>query len=452
MKQKTVRSAALVAGIVATGAWATNAPAQTNPNDSLLNKLVDKGILTPKEAQDLRAEASPESKGNSARSMGMPDWVTSLRLYGDFRGRGEDFWADNPAYTTRTRYRYRLRLGTTITLKDDFEIGVRLASADPSSTVGGNPVSANTTLQGGSSRKFVWIEQAYAKWTPIHTADWTASATIGKMDSPFEISNMVIDYDYLPEGAALQAAYKVTDRNMLKVNGGIFALNEINQGAGASHDPYFAGAQALWNAKWTPKIESTLGVSAFTLGSKENLNTQPSLPDINVGNSRDVAGNLLHSYNPIIGSASVTYKLRDFSLFFYPGAIDFPIRVGGEYMENPAAPSANKGWWGGITFGKATKQRTWELNYKYQKLDSDTWYEEIVDDDNGAFYQVAPPGGKAGWAGGTNVKGHVFKAIYALTDSLQLVVTAYHNELIHPNPPGSQSAADHLLVDLLWKF
>ncbi len=375
MKQKTVTSAALVAGIVATGALATNAPAQTNPNDSLLNKLVDKGILTPKEAQELRAEASPESKGNSARSMGMPDWVTSLKLYGDFRGRAEDFWADNPAYTTRTRYRYRLRLGTTITLKDDFEIGVRLSSADPSSTVGGNPVSANTTLQGGSSRKFVWLEQAYAKWTPIHTADWTASATIGKMDSPFEISNMVIDYDYLPEGAALQAAYKVTDRNTLKVNGGIFALGELNQGAGASHDPYFAGAQALWNAKWTPKIESTLGVSAFTLESKENLNNGAALPNINVGNTRDPAGNLVHSYNPVIGSASVTYKLRDFSLLFYPGAIDFPIRVGGEYMENPAAPSRNKGWWGGVTFGKATKQRTWELNYKYQKLDSDAWYE-----------------------------------------------------------------------------
>jgi len=452
MKRKTVRSAALVAGIVATGALAANAPAQTNPNDSLLNKLVDKGILTPKEAQELRAEASPESKGNSARSMGMPDWVTSLKLYGDFRGRVEDFWADNPAYTTRTRYRYRLRLGTTITLKDDFEVGVRLSSGDPSSTVGGNPVSANTTLQGGSSRKFVWLEQAYAKWTPIHTADWTASATIGKMDSPFEISNMVIDYDYQPEGAALQAAYKVTDRNTLKVNGGIFALNELNQGADASHDPYFAGAQALWNAKWTPKIESTLGVSAFTLGSKENLNTGAALPNVNVGNTRDGLGNLLSSYNPIIGSASVTYKLRDFSLFFYPGAIDFPIRVGGEYMENPAARSANKGFWAGVTFGKATKQRTWELNYKYQKLDSDAWYEEIVDEDNGAFYQTAPLGGAAGWAGGTNVKGHVFKAIYALTDSLQFIVSAYHNELIHPNPPGSQSAANHLMVDLLWKF
>ncbi len=108
MKQKTVRSAALVAGIVATGALATSAQAQTNPNDSLLNKLVDKGILTAKEAQELRAEASPESKGNSARSMGMPDWVTSLKLYGDFRGGAEDFWADNAAYTTRTRYRYRL--------------------------------------------------------------------------------------------------------------------------------------------------------------------------------------------------------------------------------------------------------------------------------------------------------------------------------------------------------
>ena len=48
----------------------------------LLDKLVDKGILSVKEANELREEADKDfAKAYSVKS-GMPDWVTALKLNG----------------------------------------------------------------------------------------------------------------------------------------------------------------------------------------------------------------------------------------------------------------------------------------------------------------------------------------------------------------------------------
>src|SRR2546426_11964211 len=92
--------------------------------DSLLDKLVDKGILTLQEAKDLREEADKDfTKAYSAKS-GMPEWVTALRFNGDFRGRFEQHDSENPGFIQRNRFRYRARLGVTASLWDDFEIGL----------------------------------------------------------------------------------------------------------------------------------------------------------------------------------------------------------------------------------------------------------------------------------------------------------------------------------------
>ena len=40
---------------------------------------------------------------------------------------------------------------------------------------------------------------------------------------------------------------------------------------------------------------------------------------------------------------------------------------------------------------------------------------------------------KNGWVGGTNIKGHLIKFNYSLTDALTFTFTAYINELINPN-------------------
>lgn len=423
-------------------------------SDALLNKLVEKGILTANEASSLKDEASKDLNQAIHKNSGLPDYVKDLRFSGDFRGRFEKHAVDNSLYSDRNRLRYRLRFGVKADIYDDFEVGFRLSSGDPNAAFGGNPVSANTTLGDGASRKFVWIDTAYVKWNAIHNGDWKLTGTFGKMENPFALSPMVFDPDYNPEGFALQGAYNINDKHALKFAGGFFVLDEFNQGAAASHDPYMMGAQLALDSKWTDTFNTDLSIAALNITSKGNL-LNGSAPNANNGNTRTAAGAPAFNFNPIVAGASATYKLDSFPM--YKG--HFPVKVGGEYMYNPAAPTDNHGYWGGITLGKAGKKGLWELSYKYQVLQGDAWYEELVDDDNGGFYSSTVglnSGNGTGFYGGTNVKGHVMKLTYNLTDSLNLAVTYYLTSLIkEPTPVAGTSAksdAGHLTVDLMWKF
>src|SRR6266542_2525120 len=95
----------LVGSIVAAGACTSIATAQSS--DALLNKLVSKGILTSKEAEELKNDDKDTAKKTVVTGLGLPEWVTGLKFYGDFRGRFEEQTAESDQYHTRPRYRYR---------------------------------------------------------------------------------------------------------------------------------------------------------------------------------------------------------------------------------------------------------------------------------------------------------------------------------------------------------
>jgi len=469
---KKRKCTALAAGVLAAAAFGTTAQGQSA--DALLDKLVEKGVLSVKEANDLREQSDQDFNKAYQAKTGMPDWVSSLKFNGDFRGRFEQNNAEDDGYFTRNRLRYRLRFGTTASLLDDFEVGFRLASGNPlfkpvvqaggatpsvgasGVLVGGSPITANQDLNSLESRKFIWIDAAYAKWTPVHNSDWTVSALIGKMDNPFALSNMIWDYDIAPEGAALQVSYNISSQHALKFNGGAFVLDEINQGtktinaAGVAvapaHDPFLYGGQLTLESKWSAKIESSLGIAMFDIVNKDSLSNQLQ-PSYNTGNSRDGNGFLKNNMNPVIGTGSVTYKLD--SVPMYEGA--FPIKVGGEYGVNPGAAANNRMYRFGTTLGKAGQKGLWQIDYRYQRLEADAWYDALVDDDNGAF-NVGNPQSPGGWFGGTNVKGHLIQGTYSFTDYMNFAFTYYLNDLIIQNPAGRKGAAGHFMIDMMWKF
>ena len=480
-KQNTPTTIALFAGATALMAITPQLQAQTSV-DALLNKLEQKGVLTVDEAKDLKAENQQDSAADFNKAVNskfqMPDWVTSYKLYGDFRGRLDDELTDSPGNTTsglsgqdRIRLRYRLRVGLNVNLKDNLQVGFRLGSGDS----GGNALSNNTTLENNGTKKPVWLDTAFGKWTPLNDGIWMLAATIGKMDQPFQTSPMVFDPDYTPEGAALQGSYKINDYHSIGLNSAAFVLDEST---GSARDPFMYGGQVLWNANWSSRVSSSLGFAAYDIGNKNGLGlptggttgiaANPAnynaggVANNNQGNSRAANGNLLYFYNPIVAGASVTYTLDSFPL--YNGK--FPIKPAGEYMYNPAAPSNNQGYWAGVMLGKSGKKGTWDVSYRYQYLEADAWYDELVDDDNVAFNanggaSAVPPSyptqPKTGWVGGTNIKGHLVKLNYSLTDSLTFSFTAYINELIHPNQNVGvagepKNNAMHVMADLMWKF
>jgi hypothetical protein len=434
--------------------------------DALLDKLVDKGVLSVKEANDLREESNKDSTKAHLASTRMPDWVTSFKWSGDFRARYEENNADDPFYHTRDRYRIRARLGAYVGFIDQFDVGIRFATGNPQTNpggtlVGGAPMSANQDLNSLQSRKFIWLDAAYARWTPLNGPMWFASGTVGKMDPFFQVSNMIWDYDIDPEGAALSLAHSF-DRDQtqtLRLNSAVFVLDELNQTAVAgttnlpvNHDPFILGAQLLWDAKWRTNLQSSLGIAMFGINSKDSLSAL-SQPFYNSGNTRDTkTGVLVYNYNPIIGTASFTYSLDSFP--YYEGA--FPIKPYAEFMHNTAAPKNNEAYRLGLQFGRAAKRHTWELNYRYQRLAADAWFDALEDEDNGAFYatgnpQLAGTGKKNGWFGGTNVKGHFWQGTYSFTDYLNFTFTYYLNDLIIKTP-SKDSDAGHFMADLMWKF
>src|SRR5258705_379022 len=91
MKQPSLKR--LAGGLLVLGAYAGTLHGQSS--DALLKKLVDKGILTAQEAAELKKESDSGFDKAYRTKSGMPDWVTSLRIYGDLRARYEFFHTDN---------------------------------------------------------------------------------------------------------------------------------------------------------------------------------------------------------------------------------------------------------------------------------------------------------------------------------------------------------------------
>lgn len=419
--------------------------------DALLDKLVDKGVISVKEANELRNESDKNFNTAMSAKLGMPDWVSSLKMSGDIRARYENFNSCNPAFTDRNRYRYRLRFGIVANLADNFEAGFRLTSGEANGSFGGDPISGNTTFTDNASKKFIYVDQAYGKWTPVKGPDVTGSFTVGKMENPFVFSDLVFDGDYTPEGGAMQFAYRLNDEHTLKLNAGAFVLDEVG---GSGQDPYLLGAQARWDADWNTKWRHSLGIAGLGICKGGQL-ANASVPNVNRGNTHNSTGNTnvtAYSFDTVVADASITYVLE--SAPYYNGS--FPIKVGGDYMINTEAPGSagNYGYSVGITLGKSGKRRTWDISYYWKYLGANAWWEELVDSDFGAYYQ-SPLFGSAlgsGFGSGTNVKGHTLRFAYSPSDSVTLSAKWFLTELIDEVPAGSNSKMSRLQVDAQWKF
>ncbi|GDY19100.1 hypothetical protein LBMAG56_04450 [Verrucomicrobiota bacterium] len=467
MKQTTKTALAVTTTALAVLAGQPTAHAQSA--DTLIDKLVEKGVLTTKEAKDLRQEADNDFSKAYAAKTGMPDWVTSMKLGGDLRLRYDGIYIDNPNTTAsdRNRLRYRLRFGPTFNLFDNVEVGIRLGSGENKNGANpfGDPISGNDSYTQNGGKKPLWIDHAYVKWTAINTPTWGLSLAGGKMESPFQLSDVLFDPDYTPEGFAAQLSYQVNDNHLLKFNNGFFALSEISS---SSKDSYLLGTQLRWDAAWSKQFSTSLGLSLLTISDPEQLATvaavtgtpgNQTVPNVNQGNLRaGTTGTPRSSFNPYVIDAAASYTLESFP--FYPG--QFPIRVFGDYVNNPGANSIrDSAYMAGIAFGKSGKKGTWDLSYRWKRLEGDYWFEELADSDHGAYY--APPStaptatvpsrtSGAGYGAGVNIQGHWMRAAYSVTDYLTVSATYYLFKLIDTAPGAANPDTGRLQIDASFKF
>ena len=243
----------------------TNVRAQSA--DSLINKLLEKGILTEKEAQDLKKEAG-QTNLVSASKWRINDAIKNISLFGDLRFRYEYRGAENVAGSggtgssyVRERFRYAARIGLRGDLFDDFYYGLRLeTSSNPRSpwiTFGDD----TGTTPSAKNSDGVNIGQVYLGWKPT---DWF-EMTVGKMPMPLYITPMIWDADINPEGAVEKFKVPLGNYVDLFANFGQFLYQDTNPDSQLpSSDTFLLAWQVGANVKLTKEIALKVAPVLYT--------------------------------------------------------------------------------------------------------------------------------------------------------------------------------------------
>jgi hypothetical protein len=378
-----------------------------NEIETLLNKLVEKGVLTGAEAQQVLVETREEERKKIAQVKHdiLPEWIQKTKLTGDFRLReqyekqnnGEDRW----------RTRFRLRLGLETQVVDKFKVGFGIASGDKN-----DPRSTNQTLQNFFDDKSIYIDYAYGQYNPFK---WLTLVG-GKFKNPlFSPADLIWDTDITPEGGSAQFNYNVCDNLGLFTNVGFFILDERNSEtkppAKNRQDPlmYVIQPGFEWkirdaDLKDLAKLKASVAYYGFSQ-VKDNVmdNTSKTNTLYNKG--------LLYDYDAFV---------MDAQLGFMPQGFIAPyLGVLGQFVYNPDPPKGNTGWLVGGILGheKVSEKGQYQFKYTYRRLGRDAVLDTLPDSD---FF-----GGK------TDVRGHEWIFEYGLHKNVSVSLDYYNTQQLH---------------------
>lgn len=500
-KKQNVTKLALFAGAAALASLTPQAQAQTS-DDSLINKLEQKGILTSDEAKELRVE-SAASKTNlinnlSSSKLKLPDSFKNMQLFGDLRFRYEYRGVDNPSGTPSTyskeRFRYAFRVGIKGDLFDDFSYGVRVETSNnprsPWATFGNNTTGGSVTPSDKNSSG-IYLGQAFLNW---HPEDWY-EMTVGRMPMPLYTTPMVWDADINPEGAFEKFKYSIDNVDLFAGFGQFDYQNPTSTDNGVSGDTFLLTWQAGGTVKFNKNMSFKMAPMLYTYtsgGSTAPLN-QPFVGQGNTaGANVGVPGaGYQAAYNEV--------GLNDLLILEIPLEFNFRInstplgdlhaRIFGDYAHNfhgdsraNAAYAAGGGAGGafpgvsgpvhgqdnafqagfgigsagpvygptqGLVYGSTSKKGTWESRVYYQYIQQYALDVNLIDSD---FFE-----------GRANLQGVYWSFAYSFTDAVIGTIRYGYATRINDklgtggsnlDVPGINPIKDYnlLQMDLTWRF
>jgi Putative porin len=488
-----LRAHALLPAVgLATLALAT--PSYAQGSDRLLELLQKKGIISDKEAADLRAEAA-QTNAVSASKWRISTGIKDMELFGDLRFRYEYRGVDTVGGETgyRERFRYALRVGLRGNLFDDFYYGLRLETSQ-------NPRSPWVTFGDESAFPFpgpsskssdgINVGQVYVGWRP---ADWV-DITVGRMPNPLYTTAMIWDPDIAPEGAAERFKYSVGDVDLFATFGQ-FLYQDVNPDKPIT--PFFGTVTGN---------QSDAFMLAWQMGANVKLNKDMALkvaPTFynytghgqkgGVFGTTFVGEGLPNGSNYAFDSASGKYGVNSANPFAFnqtginnllvfetPGEFNFKVgsyqaRVFGDFAINlqgddrakaaAAAPGSplphpflneNKAYqvgfgFGnlGLVYGQTSKKNTWEARAYWQHTEQYAVDVNLIDSD---FFE-----------GRANMEGAFVAFAYSFTDNILGTIRYGYGERInkHLGTGGSNQDIPQvnpinyynlLQLDLTWRF
>jgi hypothetical protein len=406
----------------------------------LVNKLVEKGVITPLEAQIILDETKTQVSKELAegKAYSAPAWTQKISMKGDLRTRYQidDLEGDEE----RHRFRIRFRLGAEAKVTDNFKVNAGFA------TGGSDARSTNQTLENSFETGDLRLDYAYATWDPY---EWLTvksgkikAMNAGSGSSPFakgvvwSPADLLWDTDINSDGASAQFHWAAYPNFDFFVNTGAFIMDENNN----DHlEPYMWLAQPgfVWdiNPEYLP--QRIQAIATFNYYGFDNVKGHVGRLDNNAGTNTLNNGRLMYDYDSIgaSGQLAFTHPFGEepvFTILKLPYAALFA-----DYINNPDASTEDDGWLIGGKIGhkKVSKPKTWQLKYQYRRLEQDAWLDCFPDSD--------------AYGGATNVKGHEVVFNYAFFKNVILGLDYYHMEpIIGANRPKE----DIFQADMVYKF
>ncbi len=471
-KRQYLAATLLTASFSAAAQTQTPAP-PPNAADALINKLVEKGVLTEQEGKDLLVETSTNAPGPASKWK-IQDAIKSIGLFGDVRFRYEYRGTDNFPDTGATghtyyreRFRYALRAGIRGDLFDDFYYGVRLETSTNPRSPWVSFADDSSSTPSDKHSDGINVGQVYLGWRPT---DWY-EMTVGKMPMPLYITPLVWDSDINPEGAAEKFKLSLGKVDLF-ANFGQFIYQDTNPDYGIPSSDTFMLA---WQVGASVKLphDATFKIAPVVYnytgqGTSGGLNKPFSgqgFHGLNV-NTNGFNQNGINDLLVLEVPAEVNFKVgkygaRVFGDFGYnflgrdraEAAFHATAPAGGlthAYTGEDKAYQVGVGFGNlGLVYGQTSRKNTWEARAYWQHIEQYALDVNLIDSD---FFE-----------GRANLEGVYTAFAYSLTDSIIGTVRYGYANRINKDLGTGGSNLDlpainpiknyHLLqLDLTWRF
>jgi hypothetical protein len=398
--------------------------------DVLINKLLEKNVITQDEAlqlmEDMKKEGARENEAvktvvaEAAKEEAkknkqvLPKWVESMTLSGDVRARYQTEDTDNDDSPSRARTRLRLRSGVEAKVNSNWKAGFGLASGSD------DPRSTNQTFENEFQTPDIRLDYAYGQYT---TTNKIFSLTAGKFKNPiWTVKDLMWDTDVMPEGLSATFNLKASDKLNFFITPAYFILDEDKT---TKDDPAMITFQPGMSWKINDRLNLKVAGAYYDF---QNVKGSDMATDHTKGsNSKNADGLWIYDHDSMAFDAELGMKL---------GSFVESASVFGNYVKSDADED-NTGWLLGVKFGneKVSDFGNWQVIYNYRNLENDAWVEWLPDSD---FY-----------SGKTGVKGNEIEINFGLSKNVTFGIDYYMTKPIL-NP--SQKDQSLLQADLVIKF
>jgi hypothetical protein len=368
------------------------------------------------------AAAEPSDKGLEERVSALEKVWKGTEMKGDLRLRyqGEDF-VEEATNKDRHRGRFRLRVGVERKgVAPGLNVGLRLASGESN-----DATSTNQSFDDHFNRKDVWIDLAYAIYTPPSFPDLSLGG--GKVPNPFLSTDIVWDSDINPEG--VYASWGVGPK------GSRFSLTPavlvVEEESTSRHDAYVFAAQARFD----------LGADSADLTAAAAYYDFKKLEESQLASGSNARG------NTISGSLLTARDFDILDVYFRIRLkiLPLPVEFIGNYVRNlgEKAPPPDDGldtaYGAGVKVGKAGTGGDWFLSYMYKSIEANAVAGFFADSDFGF----------------ANKKGHVVRAGYTIHKNVQFDLAGFSVKQKDPvggSPVNPNNEFKVVQADLVFKF